>query len=171
MNKNLIKRRLSWYYPVERINAFVIFPMIALYHLSNHSIKDIFALVYGLSICIFILYQGQHYWKIKLYRLTGKPVDQSKILSRFRLWKRINEYMIAAIPLVLLVWFYLEGWMINSYSIFYWTIGVNAFAILEYINYYHWQITIDKVSDLTYVLKNKKLKTAHLGKDLKENVI
>ncbi len=169
MSKESLTRRLSWYYPIERINAFVIFPMIALYHLSIHSIRDIFPVIYGLFVCVLILYQGQHYWKMKLYRLTGKPVDQTRTLRQFRLWKRVNECLIGLIPLVLFVWFYFEGWIINQGSVLYWIIGANVFAVLEYINYFHWQLTIDKVSDLKYVLKNRRLKHAHLGQDLKDN--
>ncbi len=169
MSKESLIRRLSWYYPIERINAFVIFPMIALYHLSIYSIRDIFPVIYGLFVCVLILYQGQHYWKMKLYRLTGKPVNQTKKLRQFRLWKRVNEYLIVFMPLVFLTWLYFEEWMINPGSVLYWTIGANVFAVLEYINYFHWQLTIDKVSDLKYVLKNRRLKHAHLGKDLKDN--
>lgn len=171
MSKELLIRRLSWYYPIERINAFFTFPLIALFYLSIYSIKDILALIYGLLVCIFILYQGQLYWKLKLYRLTGKQFDQKRILRQFRIWKRINEFLIGFIPLVFLIWLYLEGWIINTDRIFYWSIGVNAFAVLEYINYYHRQLTIDKVSDLRYLIKNRRLKIAHLGKNLNDSVI
>lgn len=42
---------------------------------------------------------------------------------------------------------------------------VYTFAILEYINYFHVQLSYDNSSDLKYLLKTKKLKQACISKD------
>ena len=74
---NLIKR-LSWYYPMEKMHAFLTFPVIAIYFIYNQPFSNIIFLLYGLAICIFILFQGQLYWNLKLCRLQGKTIEQEK---------------------------------------------------------------------------------------------
>lgn len=80
--KDLIKR-LTWYQPLERSHAFVTFPLISIYLLITNSFLDILFILYGLVLCVFILFQGQLYWKLKLDRLTGKVFDQNKNLKFF----------------------------------------------------------------------------------------
>ena len=52
-----------------------------------------------------------------------------------------------------------------------WALAANAFGILEHINYYHRQLSIDNLADVKYVLRNKKLKVASLAKNLRDNKI
>jgi hypothetical protein len=84
MSKKELIKRLNWYYPMERMHAFITFPLITVYLIYTNSLSDILFLLYGLIICIFILFQGQHYWKLKLNRFTGKSFDQKKNLTFFR---------------------------------------------------------------------------------------
>lgn len=76
--------------------------------------------------------------------------------------------MIALIPLVFVIQLYLNNWTLNS-NLMLWAIIANVFGVLEHINYYNRQLMVDNASDLKYILKNKKLKTASLAKDLLEN--
>lgn len=64
--------------------------------------------------------------------------------------------------------YYLSGWQIKSKNLMAWGILANLFAILEHVNYYNKQLMIDKKSDLIYLIRNKKLKTASLAKDIME---
>jgi hypothetical protein len=84
---NLIKR-LSWYYPMEKMHAFLTFPAIAIYFIYNQPFSNIIFLLYGLAICIFILFQGQLYWNLKLCRLQGKTIEQEKNLTFFRISRK-----------------------------------------------------------------------------------
>ena len=168
--KDLIKR-LNWYFPMERMHAFITFPLIAIYLLFTNSFLDIIFILYGLVLCIFILFQGQHYWKLKLNRLTGKPFDQNKNLIFFRKSKKNNLFMIGLIPLVFIIQLYFNNWEVKTENLIFWAIIVNVFGILEHINYYNRQLMIDNTSDLNYVIRNRKLKIASLAKDLSENEI
>ena len=168
--ENLIKR-LRWYYPMEKFHAYVTFPLITLNVLRKHPVIEILFLLYGLALIIFILMQGQHYWKLKLYRLTDKEFDQRKNLDLFLKVKTINNYLIALIPAVLLLQLYLSGWKIEMDSLMSWALAANLFAILEHINYYYRQLTIDNSADVKYVLTNRRLKVSSLAKDLKDNEI
>lgn len=170
MSKKELIKRLKWYYPVEKLHAFITFPSMALYLLFTQPFMDILFLLYGLVLCIFILFQGQQYWKLKLMRLTGKPFDEKKNLQFFRNSKGTNLIMIGLIPLMLVIQLYLNYWTVKDNWI-YWGVLANLFGILEHINYYNRQLMIDNASDLHYVMRNKKLKTASLAKDLSDNVI
>lgn len=171
MSKNELVKRLTWYYPMERMHAFLTFPLIAIYVGYTHPLSDLVFLLYGLVLCIFILYQGQHYWKLKLMKLTGKPFDQITNLAFFRKSKRVNMALIGSIPLVFALQLYLNGWTVESEKWLLWGVVANVFGVLEHFNYYNRQLMIDNASDLSYVLRNKRLKVASLAKDLAENEI
>jgi hypothetical protein len=171
MSKKELIKRLSWYYPMEKMHAFVTFPSIQIYLLFTNSIHNIIFLLYGLSLCIFILFQGQQYWKLKLYKLSGKSFDQGKNLMFFRRSKKINIFMIGLIPLVFIIQLYLNNWTLKTENLMLWASIANVFGILEHINYYNRQLMIDNPSDLYYVMRYKKLKIASLAKDLSENEI
>ena len=153
---------------MEMLHAFITFPLIAVYLIFTQPFSEILFLLYGLALCIFILYQGQLYWKLKLYTLTGRTFNRNKNLTFFRNSKRSNLVMIALIPLVFVIQLYLNNWTLNG-NLMLWAIIANVFGILEHINYYNRQLMVDNASDLKYILKNKKLKTASLAKDLLEN--
>lgn len=170
MSKKDLIKRLKWYYPMEMIHAFITFPIMVVWLLFNKPLQDIVFILYGLALCIFILYQGQHYWKLKLYTLTGRSFDRTKNLTFFRKSKKINLVMIALVPLVLMLQLYLNDWSYNG-NLIWWAVLANVFGILEHINYYHRQLMVDNTSDINYLIRNRKLKTASLAKDLLENEI
>jgi hypothetical protein len=169
MSKKELIKRLTWYYPMERMHAFITFPLISIYLIYTSSLSDIIFLVYGLVLCIFILFQGQHYWKLKLSKLTGKTFDQNKNLRFFRKSKKINLVMMGLIPIMFIIQLYLINWTVKTEKLMIWAIIANVFGIIEHINYYNRQLMIDNASDLNYVIRNRKLKIASLAKDLKEN--
>jgi hypothetical protein len=171
MSKKDLIKRLNWYYPMERMHAFMTIPLITIYLIYSNSLSDIIFLLYGLIICIFILFQGQHYWKLKLYRLTGKPFNQIKNLTFFRKSKTINLIMIGLIPLIFIIQLFLNDWTMKTENLMFWGIAANVFGVLEHVNYYNRQLMIDNTQDLNYVIRNRKLKIASLAKDLSENEI
>jgi len=169
MSKEKLIKRLSWYYPTELFNVFL-FSGILIYVVVSYGLMDTLFLTYGLLVMIFILYQGQHYWKLKLHRLQGKPFDVGRNLSFFRRMKSANVVLIALMPIPLLIQLYVSGWVIGSKMLFGWAIVANVFGILEHINYYHRQLMIDNDADVRYVKRYRRLKTASLKKDLDENM-
>lgn len=171
MSKQKLIKRLKSYYPMEKLHAFVTFPFIAIYLLLKNSFSDILFLLYGLLICIVILIQGQHYWKLKLYRLLNKSFNQEKNITIFKKCKKLNVWLIACIPIVFGIQISLNNWRIIPENLMLWAILVNIFGVLEHINYYVYQLMIDNSSDVKYLIRNKKLKIASLAKDLMENKI
>jgi len=170
MQKAKIIKRLEWYYPTELFNAWL-FTGITLFVIYTYKIADAFFLVYGLTIMTFILFQGQHYWKLKLYRLTNKKFDKAKNLKVFRKAKQVNVALIAIIPFVFTLQLMTTNKSIKENNLFLWGILANVMGVLEHINYYHRQLMIDNVSDIKYLLRNKRLKVASLKKDIDEDKI
>jgi len=170
MSKDKLIKRLSWYYPTERFNVFLFIGVIVFVLVKFSPIDTIF-LLYGLFLITFILLQGQHYWKLKLYRLTDRPFDQNKNLVLFRKAKTINNFLIGLIPLILFFQLYLSNWKFTNDNFIFWAFSANILGILEHINYYYRQLMIDNTSDFNYIKRNRKLKIASLKKDLDENKI
>ena len=167
--KQKLTDRLKWYYPLERFHAFFTFPVVAIYAVFHYSIQDLVFLLYGFVLIIFILLQGQQYWKLKLYRLTNIDFNEEKNLFRFTTAKKINVYLIYGIPVVFLIQWYLNDWNIFANTTLGWAFLANTFGVLEHINYYHTQLMVDNPSDLNYIWEHKKFKKASLAKDLNEH--
>ncbi len=168
MSKARLIKRLEWYYPTERFHTYITFPFLLIATVIAYPLKEIILCIYGLIICIFILYQGQQYWKLKLDSLKGIQIEQDRYLQFFRTAKQRNLVLIALIPISILIQLYLIQWdFTNKY--FLWGLVAAAVAIGEHINYYHTQLMIDNKYDIAYIKKNKRLKKASLAKDLQEN--
>lgn len=169
MGKDKLIKRLRWYYPLEKFHAFFTFPLLTIYFLMKYPFIKSIWFIYGMSVCIVVLYQGQKYWQLKLWRLEGKPFSQVKNLRFFKKAKRINFLLIAGMPLVLAVQLLIADWAVTDFDLLLWSLAANLFAVLEHVNYYHTQLMVDNTADVAYILRNKKFKTASLAKDLKEN--
>jgi hypothetical protein len=151
---------------MEKFHAFVTFPILLIYVLFTYSLKESVFLVYGLLICICILYQGQHYWKLKLKNLKRESFDTDKNIRFFQFFKKINLVLIGLTPFIFIVQLEYYDWSIANNKLLYWALAANIFGILEHINYYHTQLMVDNLADVNYILRNKKLKQASLAKDL-----
>lgn len=171
MSKARLIKRLKWYYPTEKFHTYVTVPALSLYLLFTNPFMDVIFLTYGLLVCMVILYQGQHYWKLKLYRLTGKYVNQKSSILFFKKSKRLNWLLISLMLPTLLIQLYLQKWNFGTNEMLYWGILANVFALLEHINYYYIQLMIDNTYDIEYLITNKRFKKASLAKDLIENRI
>ncbi|NGX85305.1 hypothetical protein [Aequorivita sp. KMM 9714] len=156
---------------MEKFHAFISFPSLFIYLILTNSLRDIFFLLYGVLVCILVLIQGQHYWKLKLYSLIDKPFNQEKNITFFKKSKKLNLILIGLIPLVFVFQLYQNDWRILPENLISWGILANLFAVLEHVNYYNRQLMIDNLSDLEYLKRNKRLKVASLAKDLKENAL
>ncbi len=167
MSKSRLIKRLEWYYPTERFHAFGTFPGLLGYALYKLPLTNSILVGYGLLVCIYILYQGQHYWKLKLYRLKNIDFDQAANVLFFKHSKRINFILIVLMPLITIVQLYLASWQLSD-SGFLWGLLACTFGILEHINYYHIQLMIDNEYDWKYLLTNRRLKVASLAKDLQD---
>lgn len=118
----------------------------------------------------FILLQGIIYWRAKWKRLRNENISitPNKIINLLKFLKKINILLIFLCPILLYMDFLkcyqalpLKGLYISGFIYF--------FSLLEYINYYHIQLSYDNISDIRYLLKSKKLKQSCICKDFNIN--
>ncbi|QFT87563.1 hypothetical protein FIU87_02765 [Bacillus sp. THAF10] len=166
--KHKLKKRLTYLYTGELISVIL---FIFLSYLLNHTFPklQLYGLVsFWLSFILFefLLLQGVLYWTSKLRKMKAghTPVTPTNVV---RLLKKLQTVNIGFIFLAgvgfFLDWIRLQpalpiGGLSLSFFIF-------VFAILEYINYFHIQLSYDNRSDLKHLLRTKRLKQACLKRD------
>lgn len=171
MTKQRLIKRLEWYYPLEKLHAYATFPLIFIAVLVTNDLGSVLFLLYGLLVCIYILYQGQWYWKLKLMKLKNESFEQKMNIDFFKTSKRNNLILLGLMPIVLIAQYYYFNWTFIADNMMLWAVLSNLFAIAEYVNYYHIQLSIDNKYDWDYLVKHKGFKTSKLANDLMNNEI
>jgi len=169
MSKNVIIKQLRYLYVIEKTHTFITFPCLIIYLIFVSPLVELVFPLYGFVVGVFILFQGQHFWKIKLYKINGKTFDNYSNLIFFRNSKKMNLLFIGLMPLVFIIHNYFNKSVNNELSALLSGMVSNIFAVLEYINYYHKQLMINNTSDFRYLCINKKFKKSALAKALQNN--
>lgn len=151
---------------MERFNAVVILPGVAVYLVWSHPDVASWPAVWAAFLNVMLLWQGSHYWILKLKVLLREEVDESLELSRLRRWKYRN--LLWFYPM--LVWMPL-CWIAHSPTSgqVNWAVGLLILALLEHVNYFHVQLMVDNASDARWLMRNGRLKEASLAKDLRQS--
>ena len=93
------------------------------------------------------------------------------MLNQFEFFKSVNSCLIFIYPVILLVSVFCFNKVFIAQTNKGWALFAYIFGVAEHINYYHVQLMYDNKSDWKYLSVYKKLKTASLRKDFKENKI
>ena len=119
----------------------------------------------GLSALLavsYLLVQGALYWQLKHSALSA-AVPLPRYFDRlFSAFKASNLVLFGAVALGFTVQLVSAGWSRQLA----WPLGIFLFAVLEHINYYHYQLMYDTSASVRYVLRNRRLRRAALGVDL-----
>lgn len=110
----------------------------------------------------YLLLQGALYWQLKHRALLASarlPRYFGRLFSGF---KASNLVLFGAIALGFSVQVMRAGWTIQLA----WPLGIFLFAVLEHVNYYHYQLMYDTSSSALFLLRNRRLRKAALGVDL-----
>ena len=130
-----LEKRLTYLFTGE-IVAVATFTFVYCYHFSsNHS----YTLLYLLLILNFILLQGSLYWFVKWRKLKTKRNVLPKLYKHLNLLRNINLTLIVLTPLILTLETVISGLISTPRLIL--IIFVLGFVIIEYINYFHIQLT------------------------------
>lgn len=116
----------------------------------------------AVALVSFILLQGVLYWHLKL-----RCIDQHRALpgyfkGLFRAFQYVNMVLIGAMLIVLSTSSAVRADL-------FWPAFMLTLAILEQINYYHYQLMYDTRAALAYLRRNRRLRTAALALDLARN--
>ena len=115
----------------------------------------------ALVLVAYILVQGSLYWHLKLRAIeTGLPLPHwfHRLYRGFQ-WS--NLIAIGAVLAALL----LDRRSLTDADIR-WTAGLLAGAVLEQINYYHYQLMYDTRAAIGYLLRRRRLRKAALAIDI-----
>jgi hypothetical protein len=157
-----LNSRFNYLRSVELL-AVVALPLLFTWDWSKHpgSVHWPLGIAALFSVC-YLLLQGGIYWHLKLRALNQSaslPAYFGKLFRAFRLSSLIVLGVVG-------VWFAIEmaskGWSMQLA----WPLGIYLFAVLEHINYYHYQLMYDTGNAVRYVVRNRRLRRAALGTDL-----
>lgn len=110
----------------------------------------------------YLLLQGALYWQMK-HRALSASAPLPRYFDRlFSGFKVSNLMLFCAVALGFITQLASAGWNIQLA----WPLGIFLFAVLEHINYYHYQPMYDTSASVRYVLRNRRLRKAALGVDL-----
>ena len=122
--------------------------------------QALIAIVYPLLLVSLILLQGSLYWWILIKRLR-KPNFAIKQTGRiYGLLRQIDLILLAlGIPVILIKF---SSWPVSLIAVAIW-----LFALIEWINYFHWQLSYS-LYPLILLSKvvNKKLRKSKIAKEI-----
>lgn len=135
MRKDL-EKRLVYLFTGE---FFAIIAFNFVYFFRSVNPNDSYSLIYVFVLLNFILLQGSFYWFVKWRHLNSKRVIFTYLYKLLNVLKKINFTLICIAPVILLI----DIIVLESVSFFGFllTLFIYVFAIVEYINYYHIQLT------------------------------
>lgn len=167
LRKKLLKR-FSYLYTGELMSVVMfivvlfllnkVYPQLRLYSLTSFWIS--------FFLLEFLLVQGGIYWYVKWKRLKKENtiVTPIQILKSFKILKKYNICLIIVTMFIFAIDFfkYYPSLPLGSLGI---ASFIYIFAVLEYINYFHFQLSYDNLSDIKYLLRSKRLKQSCLSRD------
>jgi len=110
----------------------------------------------------YLLVQGSLYWQLKHKALSASAPLPRYFDRLFSVFKASNLLLFGGVILGFIVQIVGAGW--NSKLA--WPLGIFVFAVLEHINYYHYQLMYDTSGSVRYLWRNRRLRRAALGVDL-----
>ncbi|MBD8005047.1 general stress protein [Bacillus norwichensis] len=131
-----LEKRLVYLFTGEFF-AVVVFTFVYIFYSVNPS--NSYSLLYVFFILNFILLQGSFYWFIKWKRLKIKENILPNLNKLLSILKKINLTLLYVAPVIFLIDIIQMAQV--PFSQFFLTVFIYAFAIIEYINYYHIQLT------------------------------
>ncbi|UII56606.1 general stress protein [Cytobacillus spongiae] len=161
-------RRFAYLYSGECFSLFSFAILSYLVHIAFSELQLYSLLSFWSSFFLleFILVQGTLYWYSKWKRLKkGKDARAPMhVLKRLKAVEKLNIALILFSPIGMMIdiLYKYPDLPVNGLVL---TAGIYLFGILEYINYFHIQLSYDQRTDLKYLFKWKRFKKACLKKE------
>jgi hypothetical protein len=116
----------------------------------------------ALVLVSYIVLQGVLYWHLKLRSVVQRQPFPAYFQPLFRGFQYSNVLLITAAAALIAA---INGTAASAADLM-WSYGLLAFAVLEQINYYHYQLMYDTRAGFAYLRRNGRLRKAALGLDL-----
>lgn len=156
-------RRMHYLRSVEGVFALVIPCALIGYWLHAGTPIDWRLRLLPLMLVSFILIQGAFFWHLKYLQYKTGASLPLWFARAYRSFKRSN-FLALGVAAVLLLLGASRG---TSRADLAWAGGLFAFATLEHINYYHYQLMYDTASACHRLGRTRRLRTAVLAVDLR----
>ena len=162
--KDKVIKRLRYLWTWELFDSFF-FPAFVIF-LSRTLNKPVgFFAIASAGLVTWILWQGAAYWWLKLRAVKHDTEIAPQHLRRFAVLQKVNWTLIGLMPVALAI-LGMRGSFFRSGPDLTVGLGLYLLAILEQINYYHYQLMYDCPSDVRYLAAHKRLKRSKLHRDL-----
>lgn len=163
INRQHIAHRLRYLRNWEFLNVFLLPACLAVV-ITSLELPTWLLYSYSLFLICLVLAQGTLYWHIKLRTISTATRRLPAYFRRiFTLFKRGNLILIAGYPLLFA---YAQSSQQTQAGEPVWATVFWLFALLEHINYYHYQLMHDTTNDMRYLFRYKRLRHAPLATDL-----
>jgi hypothetical protein len=173
-----LAKRLNYLYTGEMASFILFIPFSWMLNCLFPHLKLFRLCSFWISFILleFILLQGTIYWGGKLKRIRNNeiPVPLAIVkqsIRRFKLFKVINMVILGAGILAFgidLVRWDLDS-AVTSAGLFV-AMGIYAFALLEFINYFYIQLAYDNLADIRNLFNNGRLKPSCINKEIKRSI-
>jgi hypothetical protein len=118
------------------------------------------------SICAKMA-QGVLYWHVKLQSIYQREAALPAYAYRvFLFCKGTNLLLLAVYPVLFVIG---QVTSIIDFQVTIWSHMLYLFRILEYVNYYHYQLSHENLKDLRYLIRHKKIRRSPLWTDLQQH--
>lgn len=166
MNRQKVVRRLRILRNLEFLNIFLL-PVYLCCTLTSLQVQHWQPFAFSVFIICIILIQGVFYWHLKLQSICKNEITLPPYFQRaFLLFKWTNVSLLLIYPAL---FFCDQTTSFINFQVSIWSNLLFLFAILEYINYYSYQLSHDNLNDIRYLITHKKFRRSPLYMDMKRN--
>lgn len=163
MSRQNIIRRLLYLRNWEFMNIFLL-PAFLYFTLNRLQTSNWPPFAFGMFVICVILAQGTFYWHLKLQSVYKNEPELPSYFGRtFSFFKWVNVILLSFYPVLMI------GSRITSlipFRISFWSNALFLFAILEHVNYYHYQLSHDNLNDIRFLIRHRKIRRSPLSIDL-----
>ena len=164
--RQAIIRRLLVLRNLEFFNIFWL-PICLVVALTSRNVLYWQPYAYAMFLICVVLAQAVFYWHLKLQTIskTGTTFPDY-FYALFSFFKWANVILLLIYPILI---FYSQITLLVNFQASIWSNLLFLFAVLEYTNYYHYQLSHDNMNDLRYLFKYKKIRRSPLFMDMLRN--
>lgn len=165
MNRDHVIKRLAYLRKMEGLGGSLLFLALGLWLSTSGMTWAAWKIPFSAMLLVgFILFQGIIYWHLKLAAIRGRRSTLPKYFKPLFVGFQCTDLILLCLYAAWLIRIaprnYLSAhWLIASWLIY-------AFAVLEYMNYYHYQLSHDNVRDLHYLKKHRRIRVSSLASDM-----
>jgi len=166
MSRQKIIHRLLVLRNLEFFNIFWL-PICLVVALTSRNVLYWQPYGYDMFLICAVLAQAVCYWHLKLQTIskTGTTFPDY-FYALFSFFKWADVVLLSIYPMLI---FLNQTTPPVNFQVSIWSNLLFLFAILEYTNYYHYQLSHDNLNDLRYLIKYRKIRRSPLFMDMLRN--